>query len=102
MPQETTTVEAAVADLAAHLGVSEADVEIVEVRIVEWPDGALGCPQEGVVYTQAVVEGIQVLLRVDGRVYDYHAGSDGEAFLCSSGDKDGGYDFVPPPGFDES
>jgi hypothetical protein len=50
-------------------------------------------------YTQAIVEGFQVLLEADGRIYDYHAGADGVPFLCPSEEDDGGYDFVPPPGF---
>lgn len=102
MPGKPTAVDAAVADLAAKLGIAEDEVEVVEVRIVEWPDGSLGCPEEGKLYTQAVVEGVQVILRADERVFDYHSGPDGEPFLCPSEDKDGGYDFVPPPGFDES
>jgi hypothetical protein len=40
-----------------------------------------------------------VLLEAEGRLYAYHAGPDGEPFLCESGEGDGGYDFVPPPGF---
>lgn len=99
--QDQQVVQAALSDLAARLGVAEEDIEVVEVRDVQWPDGALGCPEEGEMYTQAVVDGTQVLLGVDARIYDYHAGSDGEPFLCPSDEKDGGHDFVPPPRFDE-
>lgn len=91
-------VETAIRDLAGRLDVSEADIEVIEVKDVQWPDGALGCPEEGKMYTQALVDGSQVLLGVDERIYDYHAGSDGEPFLCPSDEKDGGYDFLPPPG----
>lgn len=95
---EETIVQAAIQDLAARLDVSEQDIEVTEVRDVQWPDGALGCPEEGKMYTQAVVDGTQVLLGVDERVYDYHAGADGVPFLCPSDEKDGGYEFLPPPG----
>jgi hypothetical protein len=91
-------VQAAVSDLASRLGISEEAIEVVEVRAVQWPDGALGCPQEGKMYTQAVVDGTQVLLGFEERIYDYHAGPDGEAFLCPSGERDGGREFLPPPG----
>jgi hypothetical protein len=37
----------------------------------------------------------------DDRVYVYHAGADGEPFLCPSDEKDGGYEFLPPPGFND-
>ncbi|HVR79568.1 MAG TPA: hypothetical protein VMS99_14390 [Acidimicrobiia bacterium] len=100
LPEEDT-VEAAITDLAGRLDIGEGDIEVTDVRDVQWPDGALGCPEEGKMYTQAVVDGTQVLLGANDRIYDYHAGSDGEPFLCASDQKDGGYDFVPPPGFDE-
>lgn len=102
VPGKPTVAEAATAHLAAKLGIPLEDVQVIEVRIVEWPDGSLGCPEEGKLYTQAVVEGVQVILQADERIFDYHAGSDGEPFLCPSDERDGGYDFVPPPGFDES
>lgn len=96
--KDEEVVQDAIRDLAARLVVAEADIEVIEVRDVQWPDGALGCPEEGKMYTQAVVDGTQVILGADGRVYDYHAGDDGEPFLCSSDEKDGGYEFLPPPG----
>ncbi len=101
MPHEHEVVEAARADLARRNGVPVEDVSVVRAREVDWPDSALGCPEEGMAYTQVVVPGYQVLLQVDGRVFDYHAGSDGEVFLCPSEERDGGYDFVPPPGIDQ-
>jgi hypothetical protein len=96
--QHEEVVEKAIQDLAGRLDVSAADIEVIEVKDVQWPDGALGCPEDGKMYTQAVVDGSQVLLGVDERTYDYHAGSEGEPFLCPSDEKDGGYDFLPPPG----
>ncbi|HEX6300177.1 MAG TPA: hypothetical protein VF148_06915 [Acidimicrobiia bacterium] len=95
---EEEVVQEAIRDLAARLDVPQADIEVVEVREVQWPDGALGCPEEGKMYTQAVVDGTQVLLGANERIYDYHAGSDGAPFLCPSDEKDGGYEFLPPPG----
>ncbi len=101
MPAENDAVEAAaLADLASRLGVSPDQITVVRLRAVDWPDASLGCPEEGMAYTQVVTPGFQVLLMVDERVFDYHAGSDGEAFLCPSGERDGGHDFVPPPGID--
>ena len=99
--QTADPIETAIVDLSRRLLVPRDQIEVVETRQVSWPDGALGCPEDGVLYTQAIVEGTQVLLRADGRVYDYHAGGDGSAFLCSSDEKDGGYDFVPAPGFND-
>ena len=98
---EAKLTEAAIHDLTRRLLTTEDNIEVIEVKLVQWPDGSIGCPEEGMAYTQAIVDGAQVLLRSDGRVYDYHAGSDGVVFLCPSDEKDGGYDFVPPPGFND-
>lgn len=91
----------ALLDLQSRLNVDPVDVTVVLSEQKTWNDGSIGCPQPGIVYTQAQVDGARVLLEVDGRLYAYHAGADGEPFLCESNDKDGGYDFVPPPGYDE-
>lgn len=101
MEGESPAVRAAIRDLATRLDIPEGDIEVVEVREVQWPDGSLGCPEEGKMYTQALVDGTQAILGADGRIYDYHAGDDDVPFLCPSDEKDGGYDFVPPPGIDE-
>lgn len=88
------------ADLVSRIAVEEADIEVLKAEEITWSDGSLGCPKPGVSYTQALVDGFQVILFADGRAYDYHAGSDAKPFICSSGEKDGGRDFVPPPGHD--
>lgn len=101
MPDETELIEAAIKDLAQRLLTPAENIEVVETRSVDWPNGSIGCPEEGVSYTQAIVNGTQVLLGSNGKIYDYHAGDDGDIFLCPSDeDKDGGYEFVPPPNFD--
>ncbi len=96
-----TVVEKAVLDLVDRTAASPETITVVAAESKTWPDGSLGCPQPGMSYTQALVDGSRVLLETDGRLYAYHAGPDGEPFLCESGEKDGGYDFVPSPGFDE-
>lgn len=101
LAEESNLVDDAIADLAERVGVDPNAIEVVRARAVQWPDASLGCPEDGVVYTQAIVEGTQIILGVDDRVYDYHAGSDGVVFLCPSDEKDGGHDFVPPPGYDQ-
>ena len=93
--------DAAIKDLARRLDIDEGQIEVVRAEAVTWPDGSMGCPKEGESYTQAFVDGSQVVLRVDDRMYDYHAGEDGSLFLCPSDEKDGGYEFVPKPGIDD-
>ncbi|NKI34958.1 hypothetical protein HFP89_07250 [Wenzhouxiangella sp. XN79A] len=70
------------ADLARRLGVAEARVEVLERRAVTWPNGAMGCPEPGMMYTQALVPGVWIRLSVDGEDHLYHGRRDGEPFLC--------------------
>ncbi|MGH8872403.1 MAG: hypothetical protein ACRDWS_10540 [Acidimicrobiia bacterium] len=100
-PEQLPIVAPARIDLAGRLGVDPEELEVVTAEEVTWPDASLGCPEPGMSYTQALVDGSKVVLGHEGRVYVYHAGDDGEPFLCPSEEKDGGYEFVPPPGFNE-
>lgn len=93
-------VEKAIADLAARLRVDARRIRLIESRAVTWPDASLGCPRPGEVYAQVQVEGFIVVLSHEDRGFDYHAGEDAAPFLCPSEEKDGGRDFIPPPGFD--
>ena len=93
--------ELAVTDLTTRLGVPETEIMVLRSETVTWPDGSLGCPQEGKSYTQSLVEGSRFVLGHGERVYLYHSDGAGPPFLCPSGERDGGYDFIPPPGFDE-
>ena len=97
--EQLPVVAEARADLAERLGVESDQVEVISAEVVTWPDGSLGCPEPGMSYTQALVDGSKVVLGHDDRVYVYHAGDDDQPFLCPSDDKDGGHEMVPPPGF---
>jgi hypothetical protein len=100
-PGQSVFVEAATADLAQRLGVDPDEIVLVNFREMTWPDGSLGCPEPGMSYTQALVDGYQIALLHEDRLFDYHGGNNETPFLCRSDEKDGGYEFVPPPGFDE-
>jgi hypothetical protein len=97
--EQLPIVAPALDDLAGRLQVAPADIEIVSTEEVTWPDGSLGCPEPGMSYTQALVEGSKVILQHDDRVFVYHAGDDDVPFLCASDEKDGGHEMVPPPGY---
>ncbi|MEX1165246.1 MAG: hypothetical protein WEB03_16865 [Nitriliruptor sp.] len=68
---------AAVADLAATEGIAESDVEVVTAERVTWSDGALGCPEPGMMYTQALVPGYRIVLATAGGEVAYH-GAEGQ------------------------
>jgi hypothetical protein len=72
----------AVDDLASSLGVDASEVEVVAAEDVTWRDGSRGCAQPGEMYTQALVEGARITLRVDGTDYEYHSGGSRPPTLC--------------------
>jgi hypothetical protein len=60
------------ADAAQRAGVDEAEVTVVTNEAVTWPNGALGCPQPGQFYTQALVEGYRIVVEAGGQEFHYH------------------------------
>jgi len=84
-------------DAAHRAGVSDGDVTVLRAEAVTWPDGALGCPRPGQVYTQALVPGYRVALEAAGNRLDYHADDRGRFVLCApSPNPQPGYPGRPP------
>ncbi|HEX2154232.1 MAG TPA: hypothetical protein VHL52_09645 [Acidimicrobiia bacterium] len=81
---ERQTLSSAFSDLSERTGVPAEDIQVLAFEAVTWNDGSLGCPEPGKMYTQALVDGWRMVLEADGTTYDYHAGADGEPFLCES------------------
>ena len=79
--------EAARADLAKRLSISIDPIRVVEAVSVTWPDGSLGCPRPGMMYTQMMVDGARIRLEANGTMYEYHAGGRGVPFLCEKPSK---------------
>lgn len=75
-------VEQASNDLADRLEIDNKKIKIAEARFVTWPDGALGCPEPGMMYTQALVPGYQIRLIANGKSYHYHGARDRPPFRC--------------------
>ena len=55
---------------------------VVTAEAVEWSDGSLGCPEPGMMYTQAITPGYHVVISVGGVEYDYRATDAGQVRLC--------------------
>jgi ABC-type glycerol-3-phosphate transport system substrate-binding protein len=76
--------EAAIADLAERQGADPADIQVVSVENVTWPDSSLGCPEEGTQYAQMLTDGVLIVLDLDGQQYEYHAALGDEVFYCEN------------------
>lgn len=70
------------ADLSAKLGITKDELGLPSVQSVTWRSGAIGCPEKGTVYTQALVPGLLMLFRYDNESYRYHAKRNGTPFHC--------------------
>ncbi len=81
-PVDDPQAQAAVTDLAARLGVDESTITVVSVDEVTWSDGSLGCPELGMMYTQALENGSLIVLGADGVEYEYHSGAGRDPFYC--------------------
>jgi hypothetical protein len=77
-------VAAALADASERLGVDAGELVVETAEAVTWPDGSIGCPEPGMGYTQALVEGHRIVISHDGSELAYHQGGDDEPFLCES------------------
>lgn len=83
-PIDIRTTADAVATLAARLGVDTGAISVVVEENVTWSDGSIGCPQPGMSYTQALVDGRRVVLSHAGVEYHYHGARNGPLSYCAS------------------
>jgi len=77
-------LDAVLADAAARTGVAVADIAVVGAAAVTWPNGALGCPQPGMMYTDMIVPGYHVIVEAGGRRLDYRFGMNVAPSLCEN------------------
>ena len=75
-------LESILDDLSGRLGEDSQEIEVIKAEAILWPDGSLGCPKPGEVYTQEPVSGYWIILEVGTTPYDYHASERGHFFLC--------------------
>lgn len=69
-------------DAADRADTEPADLSVIRDQAVEWPDGALGCPEPGQFYTQALVSGYWVEIEALDTTYDYRVDGSGNFRLC--------------------
>ncbi|MFC4310555.1 hypothetical protein ACFPN2_15800 [Steroidobacter flavus] len=72
-------------DLARRALVKHDAITVLSATEQQWPDGSMGCPQPGMMYTQMVVPGYRVVLQASGNRYAYHSDQRGNFVVCSNG-----------------
>ena len=73
-----------VADAAGRLGVDPSQVTIVSGHAETFSDGSLACPEPGMMYTQALVDGYQVVVEANGTQLDYRGSGPGQFRICKN------------------
>jgi hypothetical protein len=53
------------------LGISQEAITVVSAQAMTWNDSSLGCPVAGMMYTQVITPGYQIILKANGVEYDY-------------------------------
>jgi hypothetical protein len=82
MPREVR--EAVVADAARRFKVESSAVVLTRAERVTWPNGALGCPEPGRMYTQMLVPGYRVVAKTAEGELTYHTDARGNVVNCAA------------------
>lgn len=77
------------ADAVQRSGIGENEIEIVTAEAVTWSDGSLGCPEPGMGYTQALVDGYRVVIDAAGDELHYHTAEAGHFLYCEEPESEG-------------
>lgn len=72
-PVAAEMVAVAQSRIAEQYIVSTTDVVLADVTPIIWEDGSLGCPERGVTYPTADVEGYRIVVELDNRAFIFHA-----------------------------
>ena len=72
--------------LEQQFNVDAANITVESVEPMEWNDGALGCPEPGKFYTQAIVSGYVLTVSDGSQSHEVHTNEDGSnAVVCENG-----------------
>ena len=74
--------------LAKRLSVPAESLALVKDEAVQWADASLGCPQEGMMYAQAITPGHRMTFRHNDDTFEVHtadAGSSMDPVSCEGG-----------------
>lgn len=70
--------------LAAQLGMAESALIVRSAEAKAWPDGAVGCPKDGMLYPQVVTPGYLIVFNANGQTYEVHTGREDVIILCEN------------------
>jgi hypothetical protein len=85
LPEVQVAIDEAVVELARELDVDPDAIELTGVGSMTWSDGSLGCPEDGMMYTQALVSGYLFIVEVDGKPYEIHTNGLSHYVVCDDG-----------------
>lgn len=74
-----------VADASRRSGVTIDEMTVVVAEVVQWNDGSLGCPEPGVLYTQAIVDGFRIVVETPDEEFDYRTSGTDFFIVCVGG-----------------
>ncbi len=83
--QMQSMIQQALDDAARRSGRDPSTLKLAAAEPVTWPDGAIGCPQPGKQYTQALVPGFRIRIQAGAEILEYHASRRGQPFYCPAG-----------------
>jgi hypothetical protein len=75
-------VEIALDDAEERAGVARDELSVTVTELVTWPDGAAGCPDPDLMYTQALVDGYRIVIEAAGDEYHYVGANGSEPTYC--------------------
>jgi hypothetical protein len=75
-------VDWALQDAAQRTRLDAARLRVALAEAVTWPDGALGCPEPGRQYAQALVSGYRIRIVAGSETLEYHGSQRGQPFFC--------------------
>jgi hypothetical protein len=75
-------IKTATKDLAQRLNIEGKVIIPLSASQVTWRSGAMGCPQAGGLYTQALRPGLLIVLGANGKHYRYHSSVHGMPSYC--------------------
>jgi len=86
---EEQIIDRAKEELATALGIQIAEIKLLSIEAVNWPDSSLGCPASGMAYMQLITSGFIVILQTYGSLYEYHTDSDPNGIIVTCAGESG-------------